>query len=129
MLEIQGKVWGETAEIYSDKTVSVHFLKINSGGYCSEHLHTFKETRFCVLEGAVLIRTWREPGSLVDETRLMPGSLYVCPPGVWHQFEAIKDSRVIEIYTAGLHEPDIERRTQGGKRTLAEIKARERDSE
>jgi quercetin dioxygenase-like cupin family protein len=109
---IQGKVWGTTSEVYKDKSVSVNYLLIKKGGHSSEHRHTFKDNIFIVLLGLLKVKVWRE-GDLVDESHIWPGSETMVPAGVWHSFEALQDSTVIEIYTSGLRDPDIERRNQG----------------
>jgi quercetin dioxygenase-like cupin family protein len=108
----EGKVWGTTAEVYRDAGIAVHFLKIKAGGRSSEHRHTFKENVFVVLTGEIEVRIWRAE-KLVDRTILRAGTELVVPAGVWHDFLAREDSTVIEIYRAGLRDPDIERRTQG----------------
>jgi len=51
-----------------------------------------------------------------DVTTLKEGQVSAVPPGLWHCFEALEDSEVIEMYQVLLHDPDIERRTQGGMR-------------
>ncbi len=111
----EGKVWGTTAEVFRGPGTAVHFLRIKAGGRSSEHRHTFKANRFVVLDGEVAIKVWRgaEDKPLVDTTILHAGSEFEVGPGIWHSFEARTDSTMIEVYTAGLQDPDIERRTQG----------------
>lgn len=111
----EGKVWGTTAEVYRDASTAVHFLKIKAGGRSSEHRHAFKKNRFVLIDGEVAVQVLRGGGEklLVDTTILRAGSEFEVEPGIWHSFEARRDSTMIEIYTAGLRDPDIERRTQG----------------
>lgn len=111
----EGKIWGVTSEVYRDDTVSVNYLEIKAHGFCSEHCHARKTNIFIVLEGELAVRVWRDR-ALIDFTVLKPGmSLHVLP-GQWHQFEAKTVVRALEIYRVRLEDPDIDRRTQGGKR-------------
>lgn len=132
----EGKVWGETSLVFQNKMVAVHCLEIKKGGFSSEHRHWIKTNHITVLRGELIILTWRDSEnpsnhrkSMIDQTRLRAGGEFVCAPGIWHQFQAVEDSEVIEIYTAELLEPDIERRTRGGMKTIAELKAMARESE
>ena len=109
-----GKVWGETEEIFNNGIVSVNRLKINKGGYCSEHYHKRKSNTFFVVIGNLAIKIWRN-GS-VDETVLWPGESSKVEPGVYHQFRALTDVECLEIYEVELKAKDIERRTVGGKK-------------
>ena len=110
-----GKVWGQTTLVYKDGLISVHLLKINAGGFCSEHRHQVKSNIFIVLKGRIRVKVWRD-SRLIDTTILTEGQEFHVTPGQWHQFEAVETSEVLEIYRARLSEPDIERRTEGGKR-------------
>jgi mannose-6-phosphate isomerase-like protein (cupin superfamily) len=53
-------------------------------------------------------------GDLQDEVVLTSGMCTDIQPLVWHKFEALEDSDVIEIYWVALDDNDIERRTTGG---------------
>jgi len=108
----QGKIWGETEEIYNNGIVSVHHLKIKKGGYCSEHRHDYKSNRFFVISGNLQIRIWN--GDDVDDTVIWPGESCEIEPLVYHQFKALTDVECLEIYEVKLVEPDIERRKKGG---------------
>jgi quercetin dioxygenase-like cupin family protein len=124
-----GKVWGTTSLLFRNEMVEVHYLEISMGGFSSEHRHQFKANIFHVLSGEIICRVWQPTGKK-DETRISAGGQAVISPGVFHQFEAVADSRVIEIYVAGLGDgPDIDRRTEGGKRCAAEMKSHKRSSE
>lgn len=113
-MDKQGKAWGETTLIFSDQRVEVHYLRINKGGYCSEHKHAWKTNLFYIIEGKLLIRIWRK-GEMTDETILGPGDSMIIPTHAWHQFIGVADCQCIEIYETGLWTADIERRTVGGK--------------
>lgn len=112
----QGKAWGETEEIFVNEVVSVNYLRIRKGGYCSEHRHAKKINIFFVVSGRLQIDIWRERVGMVDSTIIGSGERTEVPPGVWHRFEAIEDTECLEIYFVNLSADDIERRTQGGLR-------------
>ena len=111
-MKVQGKVWGETTEIFITDTVSAHYLHIKKGGYCSEHSHDHKSNLFFVISGKLKITIWMD--DIPDVTVLGPGSSSAIPPGYFHKFEALEETRCIEFYRVFLQEPDIERRTEGG---------------
>jgi len=112
----QGKVWGETEEVFNNGVLSVNSLWIAKGGFCSEHQHAQKTNVFYVISGALEIFQW--PGSTEGEkpdvTVLGPGQQTIVPVGVWHKFQALENTRCLEIYTAWFRGPDITRRTHGG---------------
>jgi len=109
----QGKVWGETEEIFNNGIVSIHYLKIKKGGYCSEHYHRCKSNIFFVIKGNLEIDIWTKD-NMKDITVVWPGENCEIPPGVYHRFRALTDVECLEIYEVKLKEPDIERRTVGG---------------
>jgi len=112
----QGKVWGETEEIFNNGTVSVNVLKIRRGGYCSEHQHAQKTNLFHIISGKLSISQWRgcSEGEGPDLTVLCGGQSTLVPIGVWHKFQAIEDTLCIEIYAVKINGDDITRRNQGG---------------
>lgn len=111
---IQGKVWGITQLIFFGNNVEVHRIFAKKGHFCSEHTHRSKYNLFFVESGRLLIRTRKD--GLDDESVLEAGQSTVVKPGDRHQFEALEDSWVLEIYYVTLNPHDIERSSQGGKR-------------
>jgi len=116
----QGKVWGQTEEIFNNGIVSINHLKINKGGYCSEHFHNRKSNMFFVISGNLAIKI-DEHGidrpmhkTMSDETVLWAGESTTIEPGVYHQFRALTDVECLEIYYVNLIGEDIDRRTHGG---------------
>ena len=109
----QGKKWGYTTEFFRNAIVSAHHLEINKGGFCSEHFHEHKYNVFYVTSGKLEIIIFREND--IDVTVLEKGQSSAVPPGFWHKFRALEDTECIEMYQVLLIEPDIERRTEGGK--------------
>jgi mannose-6-phosphate isomerase-like protein (cupin superfamily) len=112
---VQGKRWGSTQSIFCLNGIDVNRLLPLARGFCSEHCHACKFSRFFVLRGKMKITIFRD--DLLDEIVLNPNMCTDVPPGVWHKFEALEDSDVIEIYWVVLDDNDIERRTTGGINT------------
>ena len=113
----QGKVWGETTLLNSWGFNEVHFLRIDKGGFCSEHRHTGRTNYFYVISGQLKLSIWGEgqDKGMEDITILEAGQSTIIPLGVWHKFEALKDTLAIESYELKGAFSDIERRSVGGK--------------
>jgi mannose-6-phosphate isomerase-like protein (cupin superfamily) len=109
----QGKVWGDTEQIYGGDTVSAHAINIKKGGYCSIHKHIFKSNAFYVISGMLAIDIFRENG-IKDSTILMPGDMTTVEPGEKHRFTALADTQAVEIYDVKFHGEDIVRDDNGG---------------
>ena len=109
----KGKIWGDTQNVFSNGIVSVHFLNILKGGYCSEHQHAQKTNQFFVISGELEISIWQDKKT-IDKTILRAGQSTIIPFGMWHKFVALTDVECIEIYEVKFGGDDIERRTQGG---------------
>lgn len=118
-MEVQGKVWGTTSTVFKKNNVEAHYIKINKGGFCSRHLHRFKNNRFVVLSGLLSVSVWKDYGSaeLVDETILGSNHELTVRPGEYHKFEALEDTIALEFYYVELDSDDIERAEQGGKKS------------
>jgi len=116
----EGKIWGETSEIYANQYLSIHYLSLKSGGFCSIHAHQKKSNIFYLISGKVAVTKIIEflPNERVlgDRTELAAGESLRIEPRIYHQFEALEDSKLIEIYEAQLDREDIDRRSHGGMR-------------
>jgi len=112
IIDKQGKIWGTTTKIYSNDAISVHYLHIKKGGYCSEHQHKSKVNFFYVISGVLEVSTLN--GNIEDKTELQSGSTMTVQQGVIHKFQAKTEVHCIEIYQVFLNENDIERISQGG---------------
>ena len=108
-----GKVWGWTKPIFLQNNVEIHHISAKKGWQCSSHEHVFKFNLFYVLTGRLLVRTTKD--GLNDETILDPGEMTAIKPGDRHQFEALTDCEVLEVYWVELDPGDIKRHDQGGK--------------
>jgi len=110
---IQSKFWGTTQCIYVGPLSETHYLKINNGGFCSEHEHEHKWNRFFLISGSLKVIIYRDDGE--DVTILGPGQFTDVPPGVFHKFEALDACECLEVYWVDqLQSGDIQRRTVGG---------------
>ena len=113
MFNLQGKVWGNTAEIFSRNNVEVHRIEVVPGGFCSKHRHNSKFNAFFVESGALEVTVWKGEYDLVDKTILGGGDYTIVPPGEFHQFRATNPTVAYEIYWVTLIK-DIERDSVGG---------------
>lgn len=109
----QGKIWGETIEIFNKNNVSFHRIKINKGSCCSKHYHDHKHNIFFVESGKIKIQEWKNEYDLVDETILNSGELCSVPPKNYHRFIGLENSIVYEIYYVELDQEDIFREDVG----------------
>ena len=108
----QGKSWGQTKLITSNKALELHLITIKKGGFCSKHKHHTKFNGFLVFSGLLMVRIWKPDQGLVDSTEIGPGEYTEITPGHYHQFEALEDTTAIEIYWAEFDPADIERQAK-----------------
>ena len=111
----QGKIWGETCEIFSRNNVSVNRISVNKGSCCSKHKHVSKYNIFFVESGKIKVQEWKKDYNLVDETILSPGESCCVTPDNFHKFIGLEDSIVYEIYFVKLLDNDIIREDVGSK--------------
>lgn len=95
---------------------SVHLLRINQGGFCSQHRHERKINHFHVISGRLAVHLWPRgvEQDQPDTTELTPGQSFTVELGVWHSFTALIPTLALEVYEAAPVEDDIIRRTVGG---------------
>lgn len=110
----QGKIWGETSEIFNKNNVSIHRIIAKKGYFCSKHKHDSKYNVFFVEKGKLKIQHWKSDYDLVDETIISSGESCSIPPKEYHKFVAIEDTIAFEIYYVTLEEKDISRVDCGG---------------
>ena len=111
----QGKFWGTTQCFFENCTSEVHYIEAVKGGFCSRHCHRNKWNRFIVLEGELKVIIYKQDSQ--DETILTGGMFSDVPPGVDHKFEAMEDTKALEVYWIdGLDPNDIVRKDTGGLR-------------
>lgn len=111
----QGKVWGETEEIFNRNNVSINRIEAKKEHCCSKHYHQNKYNIFYVESGKLLIEDWQKDYDLVDKTILKAGESCEIPPGHYHRFTALEDTIAFEIYYVLLDSRDIHREDCGKK--------------
>lgn len=111
----QGKIWGQTVEIFNKNNVSINRLETKKDSCCSKHCHEYKFNTFFVERGKILIQEWKNDYNLVDETILESGEKCLIPPKNYHRFISLEDSVVYEIYHVELLNEDIIREDTGQK--------------
>jgi len=116
-LNKQGKIWGETSEIFTRNNVSIHRITINKHSCCSKHYHQHKHNIFYVESGKILVQEWKREYELLDETVLEAGQMCSVPPMNYHKFIGLENSVVYEIYYVDLNNYDIIREDVGKKKT------------
>ncbi len=105
----QGKVWGQTEDIFSRNNVSIHRIEVSKNALCSKHLHEHKYNTFYVESGTLVIDVWKKDYDLMDTTVLKAGDSTDVKPMEYHQFIAAEDTVAYEIYWTILDEDDITR--------------------
>ena len=108
------KVWGKRTILWKDNYCTVNVLDVVNGYRCSWHRHKQKYNLFYVITGELEIVTEE-----IDKSKkaivLHPGESIQIKPGIWHEFRALMDTKVIEIMFVRYCEGDIERAILGGK--------------
>lgn len=113
-MNIQGKIWGLTQNIFLHNNVQIDRIKAKSGGYSSKHKHFYKYNMFYIESGEVDIYVWKNDYDLIDITTLTTNQSTVVKPNEYHKFLAKKDSVIYEIYWTELNVEDIDRTNVGG---------------
>jgi len=101
------KIWGKNEEIFANDLCSVNILEVRKGGTCSYHNHRAKNNLFYVLSGKLKLHT--ELGASIIE----PGQNFTILAGIKHYFQALEDTKAIEIMFVSYREEDIEREAPG----------------
>ena len=114
-MNIQGKVWGKTMELFNKNNVEIHRIEAKKQGFCSEHKHEHKHNAFFVESGKLLVTVWKNDYSLIDETVIANGEMTIVKPGEFHKFEALENTVAYEIYWTELSSSDIVRKNCGGR--------------
>jgi quercetin dioxygenase-like cupin family protein len=111
----EGKIWGDTIELFNKNNVSIHRINAKKDHFCSKHKHDFKYNIFYVESGKLKIEHWQVDYDLVDITILSAGESCSVPPKHYHRFTALEDTVAYEIYYVELLNNDISRIDCGGK--------------
>jgi len=101
------KIWGRNNEIFSNDLCSVNVLDIRKGGTCSYHVHKAKNNLFYVIFGKLNLHT--ELGDVIVES----GQNFIIYAGTKHSFQALEDTKAIEVMFVKYDPQDIERESIG----------------
>lgn len=110
----EGKVWGATERIESNRSFEMHRAEVNAGYECSKHYHAHKWNGFFVESGTLEIHIWK-PYNLVDVTILKAGDYTKVAPGQYHKFVCKENCVLFETYWVEFDSDDIIRENVGGK--------------
>lgn len=113
MLRI-GKVWGEVWEIFEQCNVRLTRIRIDKGGFSSQHKHEHAYNAFIIESGRLKIKTWKNDYDLCDETIVGPQEMTVVAPGEFHMFDALEETVAYELYWVDINKNDIVRKNCGG---------------
>jgi quercetin dioxygenase-like cupin family protein len=113
-MNIQGKIWGTTSEIFNKNNVEVHRIEAKKGGYSSIHKHEHKYNMFFVETGMLKIEIWKNDYDLLDTLDISAGHATIVMPGEYHRFTAERDTIAYEFYWTELSSKDIVRKDCGG---------------
>ena len=113
-MNIEGKIWGSTSEIFNKNNVRINRAIIERGYKCSEHCHPNSYNMFFVESGLIEVHRKKEDYDLVDVTLLDGCQSCIVPPGEYHHFIGLAQTSVVyEIYWVELTN-DINRIDCGG---------------
>lgn len=122
---IKTKPWGlVTASGLTPKTETTENT-VYRRGYCSIHYHNTKDNLFWVHKGTLIVRWWpdgvKHLPHLACERVLNANDTIVMSVGIVHQFEAVSDVEMTEVYRASEEEGyirpgehDIHRHSENG---------------
>ena len=113
-MNIQGKIWGLTQQLFLKNNVEIHRIEVNKGGFCSKHKHDNKYNAFFIEKGSLKISIWKNDYDLKDETIIVSKQMSVVKPKEYHMFEALEETVAYEIYWSELLSNDIIRENCGG---------------
>jgi mannose-6-phosphate isomerase-like protein (cupin superfamily) len=116
MSHVQGKCWGTSSPIFKNEFVELHKLFVAAEARCSKHRHDHRHNGFYLISGRVAIYVWNDDHPEPNETILEPGQFTTAAPGRYHQFIALADSEMLELYwPSSLEENDIVREFVGSR--------------
>lgn len=116
-MDISGKYWGTTRQVFFQNNVEMHYLQVMPGGFCSEHSHRAKFNRFVVIRGRLDVQVWKTGADAPPDTvTLGPFDECTVRPGIVHKFvnRSNETCELLELYWTQLDAHDIERLTVGG---------------
>jgi len=99
------KGWGYEDWVANNTQYCGKVLVFKKGKKCSFHKHKIKHETFYLESGKLIVRYGSDSAlEKADETILEPGDSFDVPIGLYHQMEALKDSRLFEFSTQHFEE-------------------------
>lgn len=102
-----GKIWGFSSNIFLNESVQIDRIEILKEQSCSKHYHQYKYNLFFVEKGSILVYRWEN--NIKITSRLDAYESVAIEPNIYHQFYALSDSVVYEIYYNKINTNDIVR--------------------
>jgi D-lyxose ketol-isomerase len=94
------KVWGVEFWMTNSELYCLKFLKVNPGFQCSIHAHAIKDETFIGVMGTLQLNIHKGSGDVFTVHAIHPGEQYRIRPEVFHSFQAINVTWVMEVSTS-----------------------------
>lgn len=102
------KLWGDTELLFKNAITEIYRANINKNKYSSKHYHKNKYNLFYIENGILLVKVWHNTSNYTEHI-LRAGDRLCVQPEIWHQFLAIEQSAILEIYFTEINNNDIVR--------------------
>ncbi|MBY0539783.1 cupin domain-containing protein [Patescibacteria group bacterium] len=90
---------GDIFDLLEEKVGHVGMITFTKGAVRANHYHRESTQYSYVLEGKIRLTTYAVDGSQKEETILVPGSFSRIPPLYVHRYEALEDSKILDMTT------------------------------
>jgi D-lyxose ketol-isomerase len=98
-IKVVPKLWGSEFWIVNSELYCMKFLKVIPGYRSSIHAHAIKDETFIGWSGTLRLNIHNGKGEIMDTKAIHPGQHYHLWPEVWHSFQAINESWIVEVST------------------------------
>ena len=106
------KIWGDRKRIHLDDKNEIDLLYLKKNTFCRKHNHIYKNNKFILISGNVVIETE------FDKANLGSGDEWLVLAPDKHRFVVLEDSVMIEmayVFDGKIDPEDINRESLGGK--------------
>jgi quercetin dioxygenase-like cupin family protein len=100
------KAWGSTESLFDNSSTEVHIASVYEKGFTSKHYHKHKYNLLYIIHGSLLLKIWDDFDAEHSHT-LTTGKKFIVNPGILHQFIALEQTHIIEIYFTDIDKNDI----------------------
>lgn len=98
-MKVVSKVWGTEFWVANTELYCLKFLKVNPGYRCSIHAHANKDETFIGWSGTLQLNIHNAKGHVTGVHAIHPGQSYHIWPEVFHSFQAINVTWIMEVST------------------------------